>query len=91
VTELEERVDEQRRVRKQIHITIKKLLKAGFAWSPGLKKDCVNYMQGKGWDLRECVTEADVAIAKDCAADDIVITSDSDFVIYGYSRGQQMP
>ncbi|KAF9958693.1 hypothetical protein BGZ70_009115 [Mortierella alpina] len=82
VAELERRVDEHRRTRKQIHITIKTSLRAGFVWSSESKAAFAAYMRGRGWDVRECGTEADVAIAKECGPGDIIVTKDSDFVIY---------
>ncbi|KAF9574621.1 hypothetical protein EC968_006036 [Mortierella alpina] len=82
VAALEHRVDERCRIRKQHHLAIKKHVKASFLWNRDSKKAFVAYMRGKGWDVRECLTEADVEIAKDCQAGDVVITRDSDFLIY---------
>ncbi|KAF9176252.1 hypothetical protein BGZ50_001236, partial [Haplosporangium sp. Z 11] len=40
-------------------------------------------MIGTGWDVRLCPTEADIMIAADCIPQDIVISKDSDLLVFG--------
>ncbi|KAG0226138.1 hypothetical protein BGW41_004258, partial [Actinomortierella wolfii] len=42
----------------------------------------VSYMQQNGWQIAFCATEADVAIAVDCQPQDVVVTTDSDLLVY---------
>ncbi|KAF9370501.1 hypothetical protein CPB97_002689, partial [Podila verticillata] len=42
----------------------------------------VNYMVNKGYEVILSTTEADIKIATDCKKEDVVITGDSDLLIY---------
>ncbi|KAG0073939.1 hypothetical protein BGZ93_004656, partial [Podila epicladia] len=42
----------------------------------------VDYMAKKGYDIILCDTEADIKIAADCEEEDVVVTGDSDLLIY---------
>jgi hypothetical protein len=41
------------------------------------------HMVGAGWNITLCPTEADVSIAADCLPHDIVISKDSDLLVFG--------
>ncbi|KAF9119345.1 hypothetical protein BG015_006370 [Linnemannia schmuckeri] len=40
------------------------------------------YLINNGWNVIECPSEADIAIASDCQPSDIVVSGDSDMLIY---------
>jgi hypothetical protein len=81
-TKLQDRVNQKLRVRKQQFVTIKTLLRKAFYWSPDARRGLAQYLRSKGWTVIECATEADLKIASDCKAGDIVISSDSDMLLY---------
>jgi hypothetical protein len=81
-TKLQDRVNQKLRVRKQQFVTIKTLLRKAFYWSPDARRGLAQYLRSKGWTVIECATEADLKIASDCKAGDIVISSDSDMLMY---------
>lgn len=77
-----ERVNNNQRIRKQHFITINKNLATAFRWDPVAKQSLIAYLRERGWDVVECPTEADTKIAEDCHPGDVVISSDSDSLVY---------
>ncbi|KAG0195929.1 hypothetical protein BGX28_000359, partial [Mortierella sp. GBA30] len=77
-----DRVTNKLRVRKQHFFTIRKHLKKAFYWPPDARRTLAEYLRSEGWTVIECATEADIKIASDCTPDDIVISSDSDMLLY---------
>lgn len=79
---LDQKVDENLRVRKWLFSTIHKYLRNSFYWTLDARKSFEIYMRNKGWAITICSTEADLAIALDCVPTDIVVSRDSDMLIY---------
>ncbi|KAK3821500.1 MAG: hypothetical protein J3Q66DRAFT_152665 [Benniella sp.] len=79
---LEERIDNDRKVRKRHFTDVRASLSATFRWSFPDRKAFLSHMVQAGWTIRECETEADVAIAVDCQPNDVVISADSDMLAY---------
>ncbi|KAF9367582.1 hypothetical protein CPB97_005556, partial [Podila verticillata] len=46
------------------------------------RKSLGDYLQEQGWKVQHADFEADVAIAKDCKPNDIVVSTDSDMLAY---------
>ncbi|KAI8353383.1 hypothetical protein B0O80DRAFT_67080 [Mortierella sp. GBAus27b] len=80
--ELEQCIKNERRVRKRHFVKINRNINAAFYWSPNARASFASYMRAKNWTVRECSFEADVAIARDCMPQDVVISSDSDMLGY---------
>lgn len=83
VTAMEERVANNLRVRKQHFLGVTKHLRTAFYWSPEARHAFAQYMHLRQWTVVECLTEADLRIAADCQPGDVVITKDSDLLVYG--------
>jgi len=79
---LMDRVNGNLRVRKQHFLTISKLLRKAFYWSPEARRALAQHLRTKGWTVIECSTEADIKIACDCESGDVVISGDSDMLIH---------
>jgi hypothetical protein len=79
---LEQRLDDKLRVRKALFTKINKNIDAAFYWSLDARKAFAEYMKTRGWMVRECPTEADVAIARDSTQSDVIISSDSDMLAF---------
>ncbi|KAF9536884.1 hypothetical protein EC957_009495 [Mortierella hygrophila] len=65
--------------------TFKKLenkLRGAFYFSQDSRMVLATYLRGQGWSLPEIASEADVTIARDFKADDIVVSQDSDMAAY---------
>ncbi|KAF8908742.1 hypothetical protein BGZ58_006062, partial [Dissophora ornata] len=82
VTQLKDRLDRKLHVRKQHFITVRKHMEKGFYWSLESRRAFAQYLRLKGWSVVECPTEADIAIAVRCRSGDIVISKDSDTLVY---------
>ncbi|KAF9903118.1 hypothetical protein EC991_004144 [Linnemannia zychae] len=82
VDEFAERVQTGLRIRKQLYINIKKNLTRGFYWDPEARESLIVHLENEGWTVTRSPTEADVQIAADCKAGDIVISGDSDLAIH---------
>ena len=80
--ELEQRVENKTRVRKRLFFNITKQLRAAFRWSNKARASLATYLRDRGWAVKECLFEADVAIAKDCLPGDVVVSRDSDMLGY---------
>ena len=79
---LEERISKALKVRKRHFSDVKTSLAETFYWSLSMRDSFVDYMTRAGWTVEACLTEADVAIARDCRPGDIVISADSDMLAY---------
>ncbi|KAF9083795.1 hypothetical protein BGX29_002902 [Mortierella sp. GBA35] len=82
IDDVESRVEGGRRVRKSDIKKLSKNVRAAFYWSLDSRKSLALYLISKGWNVVECPSEADTAIATDCQPDDIVVSGDSDMLIY---------
>ncbi|KAK3843693.1 MAG: hypothetical protein J3R72DRAFT_107685 [Linnemannia gamsii] len=79
---LETRVATGSRLRKRHFSDVRSGLASSFYWPKEHRMGFAQYMRGKGWTVIEAETEADVAIALQAQADDIVISADSDMLAY---------
>jgi len=79
---LETRVNSNSRVRKRHFTRIIKAINTAFYWTSDSRTLFINYMRSRGWNVKECSTEADVDIARDCKPDDIVVSGDSDMLAF---------
>ena len=70
------------RVRKRHFANIKKQLTNSFRWDAETRDSLVLFLRSHGWTVVQCETEADVKIAADFVQGDIVISGDSDLLIY---------
>ncbi|KAF9079164.1 hypothetical protein BGX23_004873, partial [Mortierella sp. AD031] len=55
---------------------------AEFYWSQESRSSLAHYLTNNGWNVVVCPSEADIAIAADCQPKDIVVSGDSDMLIY---------
>ncbi|KAK3831089.1 MAG: hypothetical protein J3R72DRAFT_248466 [Linnemannia gamsii] len=79
---LETRVATGSRLRKRHFSDVRSGLASSFYWPKEHRMGFAQYTRGKGWTVIEAETEADVAIAVQAQADDIVISADSDILAY---------
>ncbi|KAG0348287.1 hypothetical protein BGZ54_004674, partial [Gamsiella multidivaricata] len=79
---LKVRVKEKLRVRKQLFFRLKKNLAKGFYWTFEARQAFAAYLQQRGWSVEVCPTEADLKIAQDCLPGDVVLSRDSDMLLY---------
>lgn len=82
MTDLEQRVLGQSRVRKRQFRTLNKHIRAAFYWPLDARKDFARYMCTRGWNVLVCPSEADIAIADACQSNDVVVSTDSDMLAY---------
>ncbi|KAF9342687.1 hypothetical protein BGX34_007802, partial [Mortierella sp. NVP85] len=75
-------LDQQRLPGKQLHVEIKKSIGGAFHLSQHDRLQLADYLEQQGWTVKVATTEADVEIAKDCGPLDVVLTKDSDALIY---------
>ncbi|KAF8921780.1 hypothetical protein BGZ58_003858, partial [Dissophora ornata] len=80
--ELEGRVDRKLRVRRHHFNNINKNLRSAFYWSMDARQAFAKYMREKEWNVVECLTEADLTIGLECKPGDIVVSRDSDMLMY---------
>lgn len=79
---LETRFQDNKRIKKH-HITkVSKYLNRSFRWLLDYRRSFCQYMAERGYDIVLCHTEADVRLAADCREMDIVVTGDSDLLVY---------
>jgi hypothetical protein len=67
---------------KQLHRDIAKNLGKAFHLSFDQRSELAAFLQGQGWSVRLSAAEADIDIAKDCKPEDVVLTTDSDLLVY---------
>ncbi|KAG0020648.1 hypothetical protein BGZ81_009264, partial [Podila clonocystis] len=70
------------RLRKPHFRKLLKHIDGSFYWSLDSRRSLAQFLQAQGWNIVECPSEADIMIAKDCTAKDVVISGDSDSLIY---------
>ncbi|KAG0366054.1 hypothetical protein BGX24_003860, partial [Mortierella sp. AD032] len=70
------------RLRKPHFKKLTKHLNASFVWSMASRRALAQHLQGLGWSVVECDSEADIAIASDCGAHDVAVSRDSDSLVY---------
>ncbi|KAF9983366.1 hypothetical protein BGZ65_001873, partial [Modicella reniformis] len=79
---LEDRVRDRAHIRKHQFSAVIKNLNAAFCWTMEDRAALATYLRRHGWSVRECELEADPEIAKDVQAGDVVLSQDSDFIVY---------
>ncbi|KAF9922743.1 hypothetical protein FBU30_007140 [Linnemannia zychae] len=72
--------------RRQHFQTCHKAINNAFHWGFDIRQEFAQYLLERQYHMIFCSTEADPRIAEDCEADDIVISSDSDFLGYQHVR-----
>lgn len=82
ISDMEARVSSQRKVRKRDFNKLFKNIRAAFYWSQESRSSLAHHLTNNGWNAVVCPSEADIAIAADCQPKDIVISGDSDMLIY---------
>jgi 5'-3' exonuclease len=82
LSDMETRVGARRRVRKRDFTKLNKLIRAAFYWTQDARASLAIYLREQGWTVVECPSEADTAIAIDSRPQDIVVSGDSDMLIY---------
>ncbi|KAF9939517.1 hypothetical protein BGZ70_006444, partial [Mortierella alpina] len=75
-------VEEKRRVRKVLFYKINRGLKKAFSWTTSEKASFVAHLRGRGWRVVQSTTEADLEIALNYVPGDVVVSTDSDLLIY---------
>jgi len=83
---MEDQVLSRRGVRKQDFNKLAKHIRAAFYWSPESRASMKAYLVEQGWSVAECPSEADIAIAVDCQPADVVVSADSDMLLYDSIR-----
>ncbi|KAF9107457.1 hypothetical protein BGX29_006324 [Mortierella sp. GBA35] len=79
---LEDRIDNNLKVRKSHFTNVRSSLASSFYWSFDDRQAFVTHMAQSGYMIRFCEAEADVAIAADCEPNDVVISGGSDMLAY---------
>jgi hypothetical protein len=79
---LETRLSDNSRIRKSHHTTVRAAFSTSFYWSLASRIQFAEYMRSRGWTVKSCRTEADVAIAQDAQPNDIIVSTDSDMFAY---------
>jgi len=80
--EMEAILRDGRSIKKQHFRKLQKLINASFYLSNNLRMALARYLEENGWTVVECPSEADIQIALDCKAHDVVISGDSDSLIH---------
>ncbi|KAG0261111.1 hypothetical protein BG011_001324 [Mortierella polycephala] len=73
---------EREKKRHQYHENITKNANRAFHWSSWERQAFAEHMRRRGWTIKECPFETDIAITAACKCDDIVVSSDSDYLAY---------
>ncbi|KAK3820509.1 MAG: hypothetical protein J3R72DRAFT_502378 [Linnemannia gamsii] len=82
LTDMEETLHNQGRLRKQQFKTVNKAIVDSFYFTHELRQALAKHLRASGWIVCECLAEADTCIGANCNKDDIVITRDSDALLY---------
>jgi hypothetical protein len=82
IGDMEVRVGGRRRVRKRDFNNLFKNIRDAFYWSHESRNSLAEYLRNNGWRAFICLSEADTAIAFECQPNDIVVSGDSDMLIY---------
>ncbi|KAF9947536.1 hypothetical protein BGZ72_010482, partial [Mortierella alpina] len=76
-------VEENKKARKPVFRKINKGFKKAFRWDPVDKASFVDFLQERGWRVVLSNTESDLQIALNYRPGEVVVTIDSDLLIYG--------
>ncbi|KAK3829418.1 MAG: hypothetical protein J3Q66DRAFT_395609 [Benniella sp.] len=87
---LEGILDQHKLPGKQLHVEIKKSIGGAFHFSQHDRLQLADYLERQDWTLKVAITEADVEIAKDCGPLDVVLTKDSDALIYNAADAEKI-
>lgn len=82
IGDMEARVGSHQTVRKRDFNKLFKNTRAVFYWSQESRSSLAHHLSSNGWNVVVCPSEADIAIAADCQPKDIVVSGDSDMLIY---------
>lgn len=82
LTNMEATIRNQGRLKKQQFKTVNKAIVDSFYFTHELRQVLVRHLRASGWIVCGCLSEADTCIGVSCKKDDIVITRDSDALIY---------
>lgn len=80
--EMEVHLQSGRKLRKQHFRKLSKFINGAFYLTANLRAELARHLRKEGWTVIECPSEADIQIALDCQAHDIVISADSDSLIH---------
>jgi 5'-3' exonuclease len=80
--EMESLLRQGKKLRKQQFQKLNKHINASFYLLPNLRATLAQYLEANGWTVVTCPSEADIQIALDCTAKDVVISADSDSLIH---------
>jgi len=81
--DLQQKIEDRRSVRKQDFKQVGSMISKTFYWSLDSRNAFAAYLTQQGWShVIQATTEADLAIARDCQPGDVVVTRDSDLLIY---------
>ncbi|KAF9982873.1 hypothetical protein BGZ75_005653 [Mortierella antarctica] len=83
LAEIEDRVKKDLSVRKWRFDNTDKSIKKSFYWNVHDRASFCRHMEQSGWTVQTAATEADVATAREIEPGDVVISRDSDMLIYG--------
>ncbi|KAK3829333.1 MAG: hypothetical protein J3Q66DRAFT_395529 [Benniella sp.] len=67
---------------KQLHRDITKNFGKAFSLSFDQRSELTEFLQEQGWSVRFSTAEEDIEIAKNCRPEDVVLTTDSDLLVY---------
>ncbi|KAF9983813.1 hypothetical protein BGZ65_001386, partial [Modicella reniformis] len=84
--DLKDRISKGQRVRKWRFLEIDKNITKSFYWTPEARTAFTDYMKQNGWHVMIAETEADLSIACNSRPEDLVVSRDSDMIIYDNIR-----
>ena len=82
LTNMEETLENNGKLRKTQFKSVNKAIVDSFYFNHDLRQALVDYLVANGWNVCRCRSEADTCIGSICRQQDIVITRDSDSLIY---------
>ncbi|KAF9928552.1 hypothetical protein FBU30_002290 [Linnemannia zychae] len=83
LTKMEDAIHNQHgKLRKRDFKTLNKAITNSFYFTRDLRQALTKHLCANGWNVCFCSFEADTCIGKKCGKDDVVVTRDSDSLIY---------
>ncbi|KAG0041162.1 hypothetical protein BGZ83_002230, partial [Gryganskiella cystojenkinii] len=82
MTDMEDAFTNNNKLRKQQFKAIDKAIVESFYFTHDLRRALVRYLVGNGWTVCSCASESDTCIGSECTRDEVVITRDSDALVY---------
>ncbi|KAF9343309.1 hypothetical protein BGX34_006947, partial [Mortierella sp. NVP85] len=79
---LPELIQNGQHVKKYHFVAAEDNLRKAFGWEVSQRQGLVQYLRSQGWAVVESRTEADVDVGRVCKPNDIVVSGDSDFLLY---------